>query len=163
MLVGSAVVVVRLWTSESPVVAASLHLVSWRLVLLGLVADVAAGAHVVEEVVLADIGRGLVLITAASIRTGLSGATVDLLSLQFEVVSVLHEAHFLEELLRDVPAETLVLEQFGSGVLQLVVGSLNLVDVDLLLLRTELTNVELTSFISENHSCIKACSETGMA
>ena len=59
---------------------------------------------------------------------------IHLLSLELEVVTVLHEGDLLEELVGSLSSQTLVDEHLGGSLLQLIVGPLDLADVDLLLL-----------------------------
>jgi hypothetical protein len=51
-----------------------------------------------------------------------------------EVLAVLHEVNLLDKKLSLLFAESFLLEQCRSGLLELIVGSLNLFDVELLLL-----------------------------
>tara|TARA_B110000285_G_scaffold204733_1_gene241929 strand:+ start:194 stop:376 length:183 start_codon:yes stop_codon:yes gene_type:complete len=51
-----------------------------------------------------------------------------------EVLSVLHEIDFLEEKIRLLPAEAFLRKEFLRSLLQLVICTLDLFDVDLLLL-----------------------------
>jgi hypothetical protein len=52
-----------------------------------------------------------------------------------EVLSILHEVDLLKEQVRLLLAESFLAKHLGSCLLELVVGALNLFDVDLLFLR----------------------------
>lgn len=107
--------------------------------------DAAAGSDVVEEwlVLLADGHRDgrsgsflLILLVACrvAIIRAVGGRPENLPSLQLEVVTILHEAHFLEENVSVLATQAFFSKETSRSRLQLLVGSLNLVDVDLLLL-----------------------------
>lgn len=59
---------------------------------------------------------------------------MNLSSLELEVVTILHEAHFLEENVSVLATQTLLSEKLCGSNFELLVGALYLVDVDLLLL-----------------------------
>jgi hypothetical protein len=88
--------------------------------------DVAGGAHLVIEAILSlfnlfEVGDAFLHLSHG-------------LSLVKEVLPILHEVDLFEEKVRLLLAEALLLEHLLSGLLELVVGPLNLLDVDLLFL-----------------------------
>jgi hypothetical protein len=118
-------------------------------VLLSLI-NLAAGAHLVEEeclvLVLLSLISTLVVSSTSSVvlllfttnrafLTRLFGNALHLLlSLVEEVLPVFHEVDLLEEKIGLLRVEALLFEDRGGCLLELLVGSFNLTDINLLFL-----------------------------
>ena len=85
-----------------------------------------------------------------------------------KVLSVLHEIDFFEEQVCLLPTQAFLREELLRGLLQLIVCTLDLFDVDLLLLFYKWSLVKkfkklLTSFISWNQPCTIDCCSADIA